>query len=265
MNYEFICRNVISAASEAGLFIQSEAQRFSRDKIELKGLHNFVSYVDTGSEKILIEALRDILPDAGFIVEEGSEEFNGEELKWVIDPLDGTTNFIHGIPFYAISIALMEGDETVLGVVYELNSKECFYASKGKEGAFLDGKPIHVSTVPAISDSLVATGFPYNDFEKLPGYMNSLEYFLKNSHGARRIGSASVDLAYVACGRFEAFYEYSLQPWDVAAGAFILSQAGGKVTDFKGGNNYLFGKELIATNSFIHEEFLQIIQKHIFG
>lgn len=259
MNYEFICKNVISAAQEAGLFIQSEARKFTSDKVEVKGLHNFVSYVDKKAEKILVEALTDILPDAGFIAEEGTMEHHGEQLTWVIDPLDGTTNFIHGLPPYAISIALMDGNEIVLGVVYELNTKECFYAWKGSV-AFLDGKPITVSNAAKVKDSLIATGFPYYDFDLMPAYLKSLEYFLKNSHGARRMGSASVDLAYVACGRFEAFYEYSLQPWDVAAGAFILQQAGGKVSDFSGGNNFIFGKEIVATNGHIFEEFLGVIQ-----
>lgn len=262
MNYNYICRNVISAATEAGMFIQSEAVKFTPEKIELKGLHNFVSYVDKGAEKIIVDALRDILPEAGFITEEGTAGHNGEELKWIIDPLDGTTNFIHGIPAYSISIALMEGNQMVLGVVYELNQKECFYAWKGSE-AFLDGKQIHVSKTEFIKDSLIATGFPYYDFEKMPGYMKSLDYILRNSHGARRLGSAALDLAYVACGRFEAFYEYSLQPWDVAAGTFILQQAGGKTTDFKGGNDYIFGKELVSTNGLIHNEFMNIVTEHL--
>ena len=141
----------------------------------------------------------------------------------------------------------MDGDETVLGVVHELNLNECFYAWKNGP-AYLDGQEIHVSKASKLKDSLIATGFPYYDFDKMKAYMNTLEYFMQNSHGARRIGSAAVDLAYVACGRFEAFYEYSLQPWDVAGGAFILQRAGGKVCDFKGGANYLFGNNV---NSFL--------------
>jgi len=176
--------------------------------------------------------------------------------------LDGTTNFIHGLPPYSISVALMDGDETIVGVVYELNLKECFYAWKGSS-AYMDSKEIHVSKVEKIKDSLIATGFPYYDFDKMKAYLDSLEFFMQNSHGARRLGSAAVDLAYVACGRFEAFYEYSLQPWDVAAGAFILQQAGGKMSDFSGGSNYIFGKELVATNSFIFDEFLGVVKKYL--
>jgi len=262
MNYDFICKHTMSAVHEAGRFIQTEAKKFSLDKVETKGLHNFVSYVDKTAEKMLVEELQDIIPEAGFITEEGTRAPSGEPLKWVIDPLDGTTNFIHGLPPYSISVALMDGEETIIGVVYELNLKETFYAWKGSP-AYLDSKEIHVSKVDKIKDSLIATGFPYYDFDKMSAYMNSLEFFMKNSHGARRLGSAAVDLAYVACGRFEAFYEYSLQPWDVAAGAFILQQAGGLVSDFKGGNNYIFGKEMIATNNYIFEEFLGVVRKYL--
>jgi myo-inositol-1(or 4)-monophosphatase len=262
MNYEFICKHAINAAHQAGRFIQTEAQKFSIDKVETKGLHNFVSYVDKTAEEMLVEELHDIVPEAGFIAEEGTGSSSNEQLKWVIDPLDGTTNFIHGLPPYSISIALMDGSETVVGVVYEVNLKECFYAWKGSP-AFLDEKEIQVSKVNKVKDSLIATGFPYYDFDKMKAYLESLEFFMKNSHGARRLGSAAVDLAYVACGRFEAFYEYSLQPWDVAAGAFILQQAGGKVSDFSGGNNYIFGKELVATNNFIFEEFLGVVKKYL--
>jgi myo-inositol-1(or 4)-monophosphatase len=262
MNYEYICKLVITAMADAGRFIQAESEKFSKDNIEVKGLHNFVSYVDKGAEKILVEELSDILPEAGFIAEEGTKNSNGEQLKWVIDPLDGTTNFIHGVPPYSISVALMDGDEVVLGVVHELNLNEVFYAWKGSP-AYKDNKEIKVSSVNAVQDSLVATGFPYYDFDKMNSYLESLAYFLQHSHGARRMGSAAVDLAYVACGRYEAFYEYSLQPWDVAAGAFILQQAGGKVCDFKGGNNFIFGKELVATNGLIHKEFLEVVQKFI--
>jgi myo-inositol-1(or 4)-monophosphatase len=262
MNYEKICNNVISAAATVGEFILGEAVKFSLDSIETKGINDFVSYVDKNSEKILVEALRKILPEGGFLAEEGTVKYNGENLKWIIDPLDGTTNFIHGIPVYSISIALMEGNETLLGVVYEPNFKECFYAWKNSP-AFLNGHLIHVSKASSVKESLIATGFPYNDYNLLPQYLAAFEYLLKNSHGARRIGSAAVDLAYVACGRFEAFYEYNLKPWDVAAGAFIVKQAGGMVTDFSNGNNYIFGKELIATNNLIQNEFFEIIRKYM--
>jgi myo-inositol-1(or 4)-monophosphatase len=262
MNYEYICKYVINAIDDAAHFIQTEAKKFSSDRIETKGVNNFVTYVDKSSEEMLVESLREILPEAGFITEEKTIDHQGEQLKWVIDPLDGTTNFIHGIPIYSVSVALMDGEETVIGVVHELNLNECFYAWKNG-GAFKDGEEIHVSQAATLKDSLIATGFPYYDFHRMKAYLDSLEYLMQHSHGARRIGSAAADLAYVACGRLEAFYEYSLNPWDVAAGAFILQCAGGKVSDFKGGNKYIFGKELVATNGLIHDEFLNVLQKYL--
>lgn len=262
MNYEYICKSVISVVRDAERFIQTEAKKFSSEKVEIKGIHNFVSYVDKKAEEILVEGLEEILPEAGFITEEGTKGNSGEQMKWVIDPLDGTTNFIHGLPIYSISVALMDGDEIVLGVVNELNLGECFYAWKNGP-AYLNGEVIHVSNAKKVSDSLIGTGFPYYDFDKMKLYMESLDYFMRNSHGARRIGSAAVDLAYVACGRFEAFYEYSLQSYDVAAGALIVERAGGKVCDFKGGNNYVFGKEMVATNGHIHDEFMEVVKKYM--
>ena len=175
--------------------------------------------------------------------------------------MDGTTNFIHGIPLYAISIALQQNDEIVIGVVYEINLKECFYAWKGSN-AFLDAQVINVSANKTINESLIATGFPYYDYSKLTEYIQLFTYLLKNSRGVRRLGSAAVDLAYVACGRFEAFYEYGLRPWDVAAGAFIVQQAGGCNCNFEGGSNYIFGKEIISCNLNIAEEFLTVCKKY---
>jgi myo-inositol-1(or 4)-monophosphatase len=262
MNYDYICKYVIAAIDDAAHFIQTEAKKFSPERVETKGLHNFVTYVDKASEEMLVEALRELLPEAGFITEEKTIDDQGEQLKWVIDPLDGTTNFIHGLPVYSISVALMDGQETVMGVVHELNHNECFYAWKNSP-AYKDGQEIKVSKATTLKDSLIATGFPYYDFHKMKAYLASLEYFMQHTHGARRIGSAAVDLVYVACGRFEAFYEYSLHPWDVAAGAFILERAGGKLSDFKGNNDYIFGKELVATNGLIHDEFLSVVQKYL--
>jgi len=181
---------------------------------------------------------------------------------WIIDPLDGTTNFIHGCPPFSISVGLAGKDETLLlGVVYEIFSGECFYAWKGGK-SWLNGKQISVSSIDKTSDALIATGFPYSAFEKIKSIMGSLEYLFFNSHGVRRLGSAAIDLAYVACGRYDAFYEYNLNPWDVAAGAIIVLEAGGKVSDFKGGKNFLYGREVIASNKILHNEFQNIIEKY---
>ena len=262
IEYGQLCQQVCDIAKEAGNFIRTEAGAFSTKSVEVKGLHNFVTYVDKGAEKMIVDRLQEILPEAGFIAEEGTSTIRGERFNWVIDPLDGTTNFIHGLPPHAVSIGLIENNSPVVGVVYEVSLDECFYAWKDSP-AYLNGKEIRVSDRTKVKDALIATGFPYCDFQLMRPYINCLEYFLQNSHGVRRLGSAAVDLAYVACGRFEAFYEYGLHPWDVAGGAMILQQAGGCLSDFSGGNNYIFGKELVATNSFIFDEFLKIVQTYL--
>ncbi len=256
-----ICEDTCSIAKEVGLFISNERAKFSTESVEVKGTNDFVSYVDKTSEKLLVEALAILLPESGYIAEEGTSTKKGEVYNWIIDPLDGTTNFIHGIPCYAISIALMRANELVLGVIYEINMDECFYAWEGSS-AYMNGKKINVSIAPTLADSLIATGFPYYDYSKMDQYMELFKYFMKHTHGLRRLGSAATDLAYVACGRFEGFYEYSLQPWDVAAGAFIVKQAGGKVTDFKGKDDYIFGKEIVAGNALVFDEFLNVVKKH---
>jgi len=262
IDYKELCRQTCDIAKQAGNFILQEAGKISANSVEVKGLHNFVTYVDKGAEKIIVDRLQRILPEAGFIAEEGTNTSRGERFNWVIDPLDGTTNFIHGLPPYAVSIGLLENNLPVLGVVYELTLDECFYAWKDSP-AYLNGKEIRVSDRAKVQDALIATGFPYYDYHLMRVYLNCLEHFLQNSHGVRRLGSAATDLAYVACGRFEGFYEYSLSPWDVAGGAFILQQAGGRLSDFSGGNNYIFGKELVASNKQIFDEFLKTVQQFL--
>lgn len=262
MNKENICKDVVKLSQSVGQFIREQREHFSMDNVEKKGLHDFVSYVDKESEKKLVASLQEILPSAGFIAEEGTGTEKPGGLNWIIDPLDGTTNFIHRLPPYAISIALMDDKEILLGVIYEVTLNECFYAW-GSGKAFLNDKEIHVSNTEQTDDALVATGFPYYDYERIAPFMQSMEFFMRHSHGLRRLGSAATDLAYVACGRFDAFYEYSLHAWDVAAGAFIVEQAGGSVCDFAGGKNHIFGKEIIATNNNLFEPFTHIITKHM--
>lgn len=257
MDYKDICLKVNVICKIVGDFIYHENCKISEDNVEIKGKHDFVTYVDKTSEKMLVEELSKLIPESGFIAEENTSDKVGVEFNWIIDPLDGTTNFIHGIPLYAISIALKQNDEIVLGVVYEINLKECFYAWKDSN-AFLNGQVIKVSETKTINDSLIATGFPYYDYARLTEYMNIFTYLLQNSRGVRRLGSAAVDLVYVACGRFEAFYEYGLRPWDVAAGAFIVQQAGGLNFDFEGEKNYIFGKEIISCNTHIAKELLHL-------
>jgi myo-inositol-1(or 4)-monophosphatase len=253
-----VCEQTVEAAHVAGAFIRKESESFDLSRTEVKGVNNFVSYVDKGSERILVEKLGKILPEAGFLTEEGTTEKKGIRYCWVIDPLDGTTNFLHGFHPYSISIALKDNEEIVAGVVYEVSGNEIFSAWKGG-GAWLNGKRIHVSKAPTLGDSLIATGFPYSDFGRMSRYMKCLEYFCQNTHGIRRLGSAAIDLAYVACGRFEAFYEYGLHPWDIDAGILLVREAGGNASDFSGNEKNLTGDEFLASNNLIYPEILKTI------
>jgi myo-inositol-1(or 4)-monophosphatase len=255
-----ICTEIEKAARETSAFILTESQGFDINRTEKKGLNDFVSYVDKGSEKMLVEKLRLLLPEAGFIAEEGTSKKIGLRYCWVIDPLDGTTNFLHGFHPYAISIALMEYDEVIAGVIFEVGGNETFTAWKDG-GAWLNGSRIHVSKAEKLADSLIATGFPYSDFSRIDAYMKCLTHLCKYTHGIRRLGSAAIDLAYVACGRFEVFYEYSLHHWDIAAGMLIVREAGGKVSDFSGNEKNLKGEEFLAANSNVFPEILQIVSK----
>jgi myo-inositol-1(or 4)-monophosphatase len=261
MKLDIITKQVVNLTKAVGYFIKQEASKFSEKDVEVKGEHNFVTYVDKTAEKMIIKELKKILPEAGFIAEEEQDLRRGDRFNWIVDPLDGTTNFIHSVPLYSISIALTDKDELISGVVYEINLEEAFYAWKGGP-AFLNGKEIKVAGTPDIDNSLIATGFPYYDYSLLDSYLELFKDLMKTSRGLRRLGSAAVDLAYVAAGRFEVFYEYGLNPWDVAAGALIVQQAGGKVTDFSNGNNFIFGREIIASNAKVHDEFSLKLNKY---
>ena len=259
MNTEHLLSSLIVLSKEIGQWMKTERSSFDLKKVEIKGFNNFVSYVDKEAEKSFVHALEILLPEAGFIAEEGTIDKKGTRYNWIIDPLDGTTNYVHGIPLYCTSVALLDGEELILGVIYEPNTDECFSALKGK-GAQLNGKKIKVSDQKVLLQSLLATGFPYDDFEREASYFDILQTFTHKSRGLRRLGTAALDLAYVACGRFDGFYEYGLNPWDVAAGAIIVKEAGGNVSDFKGENHFLFGEEIIADNALISAEFMNIIK-----
>jgi myo-inositol-1(or 4)-monophosphatase len=259
LNLPEITCDVCAIARKAGTFILNERKAFSSKKVEVKGHNDFVSYVDKGAEKMIVEELKKLLPTAGFITEEGTEKQDDNPLKWVIDPLDGTTNFIHGVPFFAVSIALLYEKEPLVGVVFEINQDEMFSAWKNG-GAFLNDEKIQTSEAKTVSDSLLGTGFPYYDYHLLDQYLALFKHLMQHSHGLRRPGSAATDLAYVACGRFDGFYEYSLSPWDVAAGILLVKEAGGNVTNFSGGEDAIFTKEIIATNPHIYTEFSQLLR-----
>lgn len=261
MNYELLCAKVIAITRLTGNFIRKEAMAFDAETIEYKGMNDMVSHVDKNAEKQLVRNLKKVLPNAGFITEEDTVNTFGKTYTWIIDPLDGTTNFIHGIPTYAISIALYEEGIPVLGVVYEINRGEMFFSFKGGP-AYLNNKEIHVSKNDSLSQSLLATGFPYYQFDKQPQYIQLFTEMMQKCHGLRRIGSAAVDLAYVACGRFDAYFEYNLNSYDVAAGAYLVQQAGGSVMNFSGGEEFIEKRELLATNGKVTDEILETIKKY---
>jgi len=261
MELDLLLSETIKIAKKAGRFIEDERRHFDFSKIEYKGKNDLVSYVDKQTEELLVNDLSGILPGSGFIAEEGTGE--KKTVNWVIDPLDGTTNFMHGLPPYSVSIALMEGDDVLLGVIYEITAGECYYAHKhGK--AYCEEHPIRVSNIHDFKDGLYLTGYPYRDFSKMDSFFRIMHHFLATSHGLRRFGSAAADLAYVACGKSEGFFEFFLNPWDVAAGSLIVQRAGGIVTDFKGGDNYIYGKELIA-GTYVQPEMLNIINHYWYG
>jgi myo-inositol-1(or 4)-monophosphatase len=254
-------QSVIDVVHEVGGFIRAESRAFDRGRIEQKGrFNNLVSYVDKESERRIVEALEKILPGSGFLGEEGTNTTGQNGYQWIIDPLDGTTNFTHALPPFAISIGLAHEEKMVLGIVYEVNADECFHSYAGAP-VFCNNREVKVSLTSALDQSLLATGFPYLHAGKMEIHLDIIKELLYKTHGVRRLGSAATDLAYVACGRFDGFFEYKLSPWDVAAGGFLVQQAGGVVTDFSGGQNWLHGGELCAGNA-VHSAMLETIRAH---
>ncbi len=261
---ENLCESARLVVSGAVDFIRRERNTFHQKSVEYKGFNDLVSYVDKHSEKLLVDGLMPLIEGAGFITEESTLNTGLKEWSWVIDPLDGTTNFVHGLPCFCISVGLLKEGVPVLGIVHECNLDECFYGWSGG-GVWLNGQQVKVSGTTEMGRSLIATGFPYTDYSRMVSYMAVFDHCMRNTRGLRRLGSAAVDLAYVACGRFDCFYEYSLNPWDVCAGAFLVTESGGKVCDFKGGDDFLFGKEIIASTPGIHTEFLAIVKEKFAG
>jgi myo-inositol-1(or 4)-monophosphatase len=264
MNLQEVCGKVCDIAKAAGDFIQTESRKITPADVELKGHNNLVSYVDKTAEQLIVSAIEKIVPGSGFITEEKTVTEQQKEITWIIDPLDGTTNFIHKIPCYCVSIGMLMEGKLSLGVIYEPNLNEMFFGCVGG-GAKMNKKKIAVSSTAKLADSLLATGFPYYDYNLIGPYLEVFKSLMQHSRGLRRWGSAAIDLAYVACGRFDGFYEYGLNSWDVAAGAFLVELAGGKVTDFNGGENFLLGKEIISGNGKINGELLEIIRQEFPG
>lgn len=243
-----------------GNFMDGHFGKVTQGDVEEKGKNSLVSFVDKEAEKMLVSFCEKAVPDCGFITEEETINKTGERYNWIIDPLDGTTNYLYGIPTFAISIALQENEKTILGVVYEVIRKECFYSIRG-EAAYLNDEQIQVSDRRGIDTALIATGFPYSEFEFVDRQMQFMKTLIHEARGIRRIGTAAVDLVYVACGRFDVYFEAKLNPWDVAAGIFIVEQAGGKVADFEGNYPGISGRELIASSTNMQEDFMQIFKK----
>ncbi|MFN0202481.1 MAG: inositol monophosphatase family protein [Bacteroidia bacterium] len=253
---------LLPAVYEVGDFMRNAQKSFTTDQIESKGAAGLVSYVDKTAEAMLMKKCSELLPDAGFINEETGVHESDSPYIWIIDPLDGTTNFVHGFPIYSISIGLQHEKELVLGIVYHVPNAEMFTAIKGN-GAFLNGQKIKVSDTPDLANSLIASGIARGYTDTATTFIAILREMTTRSHGIRRSGSAAIDLVYVACGRLEGYFENRLSAWDIAGGAVILQEAGGKITDFSGGDNYLFGKELIASNGKVHAEMRGIITQKL--
>lgn len=260
MNYREELDTAIKAAEKAGEIIREYAQKQSFT-VELKGKNDLLTDADLASEKAIISCIRDQFPDDAILAEESTGKIKLPDGRvWIIDPIDGTTNFAHGFPVYCISIALWENKEARVGLVKEVSGGECFTAVKG-QGAFLNNRPIHVSAEKEAGKSLIGTGFPYNNLSLVDNYLRLFRSLMDNTHGVRRPGSAAWDLCNVACGRFDGFYEYGLSPWDVAAGSLIIQEAGGVVTDWQGGDRWLFGQRIITGNSDIHDFLYRQIQQ----
>jgi myo-inositol-1(or 4)-monophosphatase len=227
-------------------------------EISYKGKINLITEADLKSEAIIKKIIKTKYPDHTILAEESGLEKKGD-IKWIIDPLDGTTNFAHGLPWFCTSIALEAEGEIILGVVYEPILKECFSAIKAK-GAFLNKKPIKVSQTKELIKSLLATGLPYDVQQKPEPVMTRFRQMIMRTRGVRRIGSAALDLCYVGCGRFDGFWEERLYPWDTAAGVLIVQEAGGKVSDFSNRLYSIYNKEILASNSLIHKDMLKVLK-----
>lgn len=240
----------IEIAREAGAVLREEASR--PPDIAYKGDYDLVTQADKRSEAVIVGRLQQYFPEHAIAAEEGTGKETGSEYRWHVDPLDGTTNFAHGYPCFCVSMALARGPELLLGVVYNPIFEELFSATRG-EGAYFNGKRIQASKIASLRTSLLCTGFPNHKRHSHPNIYYYWDFTLV-SHGVRRDGSAALDLAYVAAGRFDGFWEFGLKPWDTAAGIVLVEEAGGKISDLEGKPYVLGGKSILATNGLIHSE-----------
>lgn len=252
-------KTAIASAKEAGHFLLHKFASESTLTIDTKAINDFVTDVDRESEKMIVSRLTEEFPEYGIMAEETDVTLEHSDAPyWIIDPLDGTTNFIHSYPMFCVCIALYRNNDPLVGVVYDPVRDELFSASSGG-GAYVNDTPISVSRRLKMKDSLIGTGFPFRNFPIIDKYYECFSQILRNCRGIRRAGAAGIDLAYVACARLDGFWEHGLQPWDLAAGALLILEAGGRLTDFLGGADYLFGRTCIASNSRIHDELFKIV------
>lgn len=263
LNLAQLCQSVCHIVLQTADYIRSEVGNVAAHQIDTKQRNHLVSYVDRTAEQRLIAALTPLLPNAGFIAEESFESLQTHEYYWVIDPLDGTTNFLHQIPAYGISVALLhQSGQVVLGVVCEVCRNELFSAYH-QGGAYLNGQAIQVAQQAHLADGLFATGFPYYDYTIIQAYLSVLQQLMLQTKGVRRMGAAAIDLCYVACGRFDGFFEHSLFIWDVAAASLIVTEAGGRVADFGGGEQYLWGRQIMAASAAVWQPFGNLVQQYL--
>lgn len=258
IDLEGVLDHSIHAAKIAGDILQENFGNLSPDQIQKKDAFDFVTEIDESAEKAIIDFLKDQYPHHNIHAEESGKTESDSEFHWVIDPLDGTKNYIHGIPIYAVSIGLRFRNQVVAATVYYPPHDELFTAIKGK-GASLNQKPIQVSQTSESSSAMIATGFPHNRKEFLDLYLECFKSLFLQVSAIRRPGACAIDLAYLACGKFDGFYEFKLNPWDLGAGVLLIEEAGGRVSDPFGGNNYFFTGDLVAGNPAIHEKIIQTI------
>ncbi len=251
----------VKAARRAGNLIHRAADNLDHLTVTKKSHADYVSEVDRAAERIIIEALKQAYPDHAILAEESGAQGESEYV-WIIDPLDGTTNFLHGVPQYAVSIGLQHNGILTQAVVYDPTSNDLFTATRGR-GAYLNDKRLRVSKRKEMADSLIGTGFPYSNFDHLEPYMDIVRDVMQKSAGIRRPGAASLDLAWTAAGRYDAFFETGLKPWDIAAGALLITEAGGMVSDLHGTDTFLKSGHICAGNPDIHQQLLHIISPHL--
>jgi myo-inositol-1(or 4)-monophosphatase len=249
----------VRAARRAGSIINRAALDGSGLEVRSKRMNDFVTKVDHASEEAIIETVRKAYPDHAVLAEESGNTAGSAEFQWIIDPLDGTTNFIHGFPQYCVSIAIRHRDALAHGVIYDPLKNELFTASKGR-GAFLNDRRVRVSKCVRLGDALVGTGFPFKEIDNIERYSGQLKQLMQKSAGVRRAGAAALDLAYVACGRLDAFWELGLSPWDMAAGALLIQEAGGLVGDLKGDDGYLERGEIATATPKVFPQLLEALK-----